>query len=153
MPSPTGQAALYPRDYFVKEFDALRKEVDWTLQDSRTVERNVVVAIGVFWAFLIKEHLEIRCLRYGDFAWSIPVIFAILGAIRSWALWMKFTEMGDYFRKIEQEIVQLEPGTARPEGWQRYQNYAAGNYVKMSGIAFWGVLLVVTVAVAYFGPK
>jgi hypothetical protein len=45
----------YPRDYYLKEFDTLRKEIDWMLQDSRAVERNVVIAIGVFWAFLIKE--------------------------------------------------------------------------------------------------
>src|SRR5664279_2005044 len=85
-PTEAWKVTEHTREFFILEYDALRKEIIWMLQDSRTVERNVLIAIAIFWAFLIKESDEIKHLRYGHLAWSIPVLFAGLGSLRSWTL-------------------------------------------------------------------
>jgi len=123
----TSKNPVYPRDYFLKEFDALRKEVEWILPDSRAVERNVLIAIGAFTAFLIKEHVEMSSLRYGSLAWWIPFIFAVAGAVRSIALWLKFGQIGEYISKIEEYVVKDQPKTGGPEGWERFQNSEKSN--------------------------
>jgi hypothetical protein len=147
----------HTRGFFVLEYDALRKEIMWMLQDSRTVERNVLIAIAVFWAFLIKESEEIKHLRYGHLAWSIPVLFAGLGSLRSWTLLQKLRLTGRYLQKVEKHLLQLEPGKHSPEGWERFQKHhyhrQKKDVVTVSGYFFWATLLLMTMAVAYLGPK
>jgi len=147
----------HTREFFILEYDALRKEIMWMLQDSRTVERNVLIAIAIFWAFLIKESEEVKHLRYGHLAWSIPVLFAGLGSLRSWTLLQKLRLTGEYIQKVEKHLLRLDPGKHSPEGWERFQKYHYDRQKKddvtISGYVFWVTLLLMTMAVAYLGPK
>jgi hypothetical protein len=147
----------HTREFFILEYDALRKEIMWMLQDSRAVERNVLIAIAIFWAFLIRESNEIKHLRYGHLAWSIPVLFAVLGSLRSWTLLQKLRLTGRYIQKVEKHLLRLDPGKHSPEGWERFQKYHYDRQKKddvtISGYFFWATLLLMTMAVAYLGPK
>ncbi len=137
-------------DFSIKEFDTLRKEIEWTLNDSRSVERNVVIAIGAFWAFLIKENGNVRKLTHPAWAWWIPVLFSVLGALRSAALGYKFACLGTYIQKIEKYF--LPKVTNRPEGWEHFQS-TAGGFVRVSAWIFWIILIAVTVIVAVLEPS
>jgi len=97
----TGKGPVYPRDYFIKEYDALRKEILWMLQDSRAVERYVVIAVGVLWAYLIKSTDQLNHANLARLAWFLPVVFSILGGLRSLALSEKFKQIGEYIKLIE----------------------------------------------------
>jgi hypothetical protein len=156
-PTEAWKVTEHTRGFFILEYDALRKEIMWMLQDSRTVERTVLIAIAIFWAFLIKESDEVKHLRYGHLAWSIPILFAGLGALRSWTLLQKLRLTGRYIQKVEKHLLRLDPGKHSPEGWERFQKYhydrKKKDDVTISGYVFWVTLLLMTMAVAYLGPK
>lgn len=139
--------AVNPDDFYIKEFDTLRKEVEWTLNDSRMVERNVIIVIGAFWAFLIKESGNIGKFAHPALAWWIPVLFSVLGALRSAALGFKFLCLGKYIRKLENYF--LRETAKRPEGWENFQ-VTVGGFVRVSACAFWLILIAVTVVIAVF---
>lgn len=169
---PDDQTAEYPRAFYIKEFEILRKEIEWINQDSRTLERNVVIAIGVFWAFLIKESPTLRGLKNGYLAWIIPVVFAILGYVRALSLERNLHRLGKYIRKIERFIRTEYSQNETPEGWEGFQeNLRKGRLasrfgwlvrikwsshilaLQFSALAFWFILIIVTLSVAYFGSR
>jgi len=172
MPQRTGNGSEYPRDFHLKEFDTLRKEIEWMLQDLRAAERNLVIAVGTFWAFLITENKEIEHLKYGRLAWSVPVMFALLGFLRSLKLSINITLEGKYIGKIEEWIRTGEVGKAVPGGWQHFQNeenerrrkesdswiVRLRRYLRFglstmdfSSVIFWGILILTTLTGAIFG--
>lgn len=140
----TSKPPDYPRDYYVKEFDALRREVDWTMKDSRLVERNVIVAIGIFWGFLLKEkdiHLapEVR-----HAAWCVPVLFAVVGGLRSLAISLKLNLIGSYVDTIEKYMRKKSEPDGSPVGWETFQK-GKTRWITASACGLWIVLIVVTV--------
>ena len=43
------------KEFLLKEYESLRKEIEWMLTDIRALERNVLVAVGVTWAWLFTH--------------------------------------------------------------------------------------------------
>jgi hypothetical protein len=129
------------------------------LQDSRAVERNVVVAIGVFWAFLFKELKDIRNPRLAHAAWLIPVLFAVLGGIRSFSLQHKFGQLAEYIQRIEDYFGTSEAGKNLPGGWETFQaepdekQQRRKSYIVWSSRFFWIVLILTTIVAALIGPS
>jgi hypothetical protein len=65
-------------EFFLKEYEALRKEIEWLGKDQRDLERNVTIAIGLMWVWLLKDGTSVARV-----AWWMPVLLAILGFIRT----------------------------------------------------------------------
>ncbi len=136
-------------DFHLEEYKALRAEVLALLETLRSLERNVIVAVGVSWAWLIDK---------GDktpkWSWFVPVLFAVLGMWRVRGILRFFGQFRAYLFKLEDAYFVVNS----PEGWQHFtQRWGkAPNGEKASGekklsdgtVAFWATLFLVTLAVA-----
>jgi hypothetical protein len=131
MAEKTGKYAGDAKEFYLKEYECLRREIEWLLQDYRTLERNVVLAIGVTWAWLFTHTTHPRL------AWWIPVLFAVLGAIRAYGIHQGFAKLGNYIKLLEENFS----GLGDPEGWQ---HKIPGKFGTSKGAATIWFLLVVT---------
>jgi hypothetical protein len=136
-------------EFYLREYDALRKEILWMLQDSRSVERNAVIAVGATWVWLLTTGS-----RLDWWAWLIPILFAALSALRSWAIFENFRVHSDYIKKIEAEFSKAN---VNPGGWENFfwakpseaeQTEKRSNFISCSAIVFWATLLLATIGAA-----
>ena len=122
-------------DFHLKEYESLRHELETLLQDHRALERNAVVAVGITWGFLIKEHTP-------GWTYCIPCLFAILGALRAKGISNTYTTFGDYLHQIEAAFSK--PGA--PAGWEHF--IKKGTDSSKGGLLFWVLLILSTGGVA-----
>lgn len=133
-------------EFHLQEFGALRAEVLALLETLRSLERNVVVAIGVSWAWLIDKGQNTP-----KWSWFVPVLFAVLGSWRVHGILRFFGEFREYFEQLEDSYKGDLDG---PVGWQHF----TANKAKVSDgtFAFWATLVLVTLAAAvweaFFAP-
>jgi hypothetical protein len=123
-------------DFYLKEYECLRREIEWLLKDYRDLERNVVIAVGLTWAWLFEKDPP-------KAAWFFPFLFAVLGALRASGIDKSFKNYHEYIRRIETEFSRA----GDPGGWEhspRRGGLSEGAYV------FWLILILVTVGVAIY---
>jgi hypothetical protein len=110
-----------------------------TVSESRSLERAVVVAVGVSWAWLFHERHDIP-----RFAWFMPTLFAVLGLIRAYGIHRFFEDVRVYMRTLESAFSA--PGD--PGGWEGSGRWR--HWMRPSNVAFWGILIASTVFVAIY---
>lgn len=124
------------KDFFLKEYECLRREVEWLLQDYRTLERNAVIAVGITWGWLFQKTTAPK------WAWFFPCVFAILSSIRALGITHTFGLFHRYISQLEDSFS----GQGYPSGWQHFTvGKTASTRV---GAAFWAFLILVSFAVA-----
>jgi hypothetical protein len=64
-----GKYAHSATEFYLKEYEYLRREIEWLLKDYRALERNVVIALGITWGWLLAQRqlipawmLRVPCL-------------------------------------------------------------------------------------------
>jgi hypothetical protein len=151
---PEGPFSKNSSEFHLQEYIALRAEVLALLETLRSLERNVVVAVGITWGFLIE-----RGKLAPQWSWFIPVFFGILGAWRVRGILHEFGKFRDYIAELE-EAYYSEKG---PIGWQGFsrleqsafseRKQSAFSKLKRSDgtVAFWTTLLITTIAVGIYG--
>jgi hypothetical protein len=125
-------------DFYLKEYECLRKEIQWLLKDYRDLERNAVIAVGLTWAWLFER-------RPPAAAWFIPILFAALGALRASGIMKSFNNYHEYITRVEDAFSRSDD----PGGWEHTPLRGSG--VSKGAYLFWLVLIVVTVIVAIYG--
>jgi len=60
------------RDFHLKEFECLRSEIEFTLGEFHSVQRNAILATGAVWAWLFTQNVTTWQ------AWGIPFLFVLL---------------------------------------------------------------------------
>jgi len=133
-----GKHAADSKDFYLKEYECLRKEIEWMLKDYRSLERNVVIAVGVTWGWLFEHNKALP-----RWAWLIPCLFAALGSIRAAGIMKAFGNFRTYIVKIEDAFSSH----GDPGGWNRFHPKNIGTS-RMAGV-FWAVLILATVLVAF----
>jgi|SRR5580704_15418072 hypothetical protein len=134
----TGTSADKADDFYLKEYEALRREIEWLLKDYRELERNVVIAVGLTWAWLFERTPPKP-------AWLIPILFAGLGAWRAYGITESFDHYHEYICHIEDAFSR--PGD--PGGWEHTKWHGSGG--AKGAFLFWLSLIVVTVIAAIYG--
>src|SRR5713226_2321001 len=89
-------------DFHLEEYKALRKEIEWLLQDYRSLERNIAVVCGGLLAWLFEHQQSSQRWTPQDLAWIIPFLFAGLGSVRAWGIFQAFDVYHEYIVKIEE---------------------------------------------------
>jgi hypothetical protein len=79
----------------LEEYKALRKEVEFYIAEFRSQERNVVIAVGVIWAWLISNH------QSGYLPWFLPVLLCAAASIRSHVLNKHMRRISTYIESLE----------------------------------------------------
>jgi hypothetical protein len=136
MVASNGLSADKAGDFYLKEYESLRREIEWLLKDYRALERNVVIAVGLSWAWLFE-----KCAP--KWAWSVPILFAVLGALRASGIIKSFKNYHDYIYKLEDTFSR--PGD--PGGWEHTllkSGVAEGAYL------FWLILIIATISIAVY---
>ena len=122
-------------EFFLKEYECLRKELELLIQESRALERYVLVAVGVVWSWLYHEHEP-----WGTFL--VVCLFPILGAIRAYGINKTFGEFGTYIESIEIAFKRKEG----PLGWEHANR--EGTPDSKGAVIFWALLNASTLLVA-----
>ena len=124
--------------FLLKEYECLREEIVWLLKDYRALERNVVIAVGLSWAWLFDHE------KSPKFAWFMPVVFVALGAVRASGVFKQFGVFHTYVKHMEKHFLGLNP---TPSGWEHYSWNKTG-WVSDSARALWVLLGLSVVLVA-----
>jgi hypothetical protein len=130
-------SAVKAEEFYLKEYECLRHEIEWLLKDYRALERNVVIAVGLTWAWLFEK-------RAPRWTWVIPILFAVLGAIRASGIIKSFRGFHGYISQLEDAFSR--PGD--PGGWQHSPWHKTG--AARGAYWFWSILIGATVLVAIY---
>lgn len=128
-------------EFHLKEYECLRREIEVILQDTRSLEKYIVVTIGAIWAWL-------HSIKSADWMWCIPCVFAILGATRAFGINKSFEVFHAYILKLEESFSK----TGTPEGWEHFLETHDTGFSKGS-VLFWVLLILSTIIVAIPGVR
>ncbi len=121
----------------------LRDEVMSLVAETRKLETASIVAVAALYAWLSAHTVPRE-------AWYIGVPLVLLAGIRSIALFHRVGFIARYMRLIEAEF--LTTPTSLP-GYERYFAQQTTQRIAPSAIAFWVVILVVTLVAPSFLAK
>jgi hypothetical protein len=106
------------------------------LKDYRDLERNVVIAVGVTLGWLFDKRADVP-----SWAWFLPLLFAVLGAIRATGILQAFGSFKCYIRKLETAFSNA----GDPQGWEHFPRSKTST--ARFAVGFWVLLLLVTVII------
>ena len=136
-----GKYADHSRDFYLKEYECLRREIEWLLGDARVLERNVVFAVGISWGwFLMHPNILVN----SRWAWFIPCLFAALGSLRAAGILKQFGVFHAYITKLENAFSKEDD----PGGWEHFSSDEI--WSSRATILFWSVIVLSTVTVAIY---
>jgi hypothetical protein len=144
--TPDGNLAGSNLGFYLAEYGRLRQEVVWLLKDYRALERNVVIAVAVSWAWLFEGHPS-----RPKGAWFLPALFAALGALRASGIFKQFGVFHEYLKSIGAAFSR----SGDPGGWQHFSWKRTG-WVSSSAIIFWIALICSALVVGgyeFFAPQ
>lgn len=130
-------------EFHLKEYECLRKEIELLTQDSRTLERYAIVAVGVTWGWLFSR----RAPSVPEWAYCVPCMFAILGAIRAYGINQTFGILGDYISTVENAFYR----DGGPVGWEHFEIGMKTLPESKGAVIFWATLNVITLVIAVLG--
>jgi hypothetical protein len=134
-------------EFTIHEFDALRREIDGYFVEMRKLEVYAVLAIGVFYSFLIQLERPQQGAGQYDLpvlTWALPIIFPLLAVIRASAFDRQIKLIAEYLNKVEARYGRT------PLGWEHFMEAARENKRTTLGrtsYLFAAVLGLVTVGV------
>src|SRR5262245_41875510 len=128
------------KDFLLKEFERLRVEMDESVKETRSLERNAVIASGAIWAWALVHPRVIPGVSFYVLL-SIPTIIVALSALRAWALQRHIIAMSKYLANVEKAFI-LPPCL----GWERRFDESTEKTIKsLSAFLFWAILLLFTI--------
>jgi hypothetical protein len=111
--------------FALQEHMLLRQEIVALVAETRSVERNVLVAIGVIWGFLVL-HPPLGADRW---VWWVPPLFVVMGGIKTWASHRQFIQFSTYLMRTEAAFASAQG----IEGWETFlasqKRYIVGSWV------------------------
>jgi hypothetical protein len=131
------------KDFHLKEFECLRKEIEFTLTEFHSIQRYVILASGAVWAWLFTQ-----CVTIWE-AWAIPLLFAGVGLIRHLALLEQLKIISSYIQQLEQKFA---PEACGYEYFYRLQ-WKKWKYAPYSNALVWSILPVLALVLTIYGPQ
>jgi hypothetical protein len=132
-----GNRSANSKEFYLEEYKALRKEIESLSKETRSLERNVIISIGLVWVWLLNDGTATT-----KPAWLFPILLAVLGCLRAMQIERHFKSFNEYIGKIEASFsAEQDPG-----GWEHF--LFPRRPTRLSTLAFWWVLVICTVAVA-----
>ena len=126
-----------------EEWKALRSECKNHVDETRRIEKLTVGAAGAVYAWLITHTTEIA--SFGWYVWIVPMLFSVLGALRSWALGKEIQITAEYLLLLENEFTdECKTGL----GWEKFFAPRRGDLYS-AVVVFWVVFISVTILVPF----
>lgn len=138
----TGEAGQKRDDFLLQEHSLLRSEVSNMFATMRAIERDVVIAVGVIWGFLLAHPVT----GEEKLAWWSPVLFTILGIAKAWTTRTAARRYQDYLCRIEEAFAASTDLDGMERFWRRFDR--KHRFKIRSARIFWIILVAATMAVA-----
>jgi len=130
----------HQRAFLMKEYDALRKELDFNRAASEKLITFGLGAVGIVWAFIFSK--ETMRLTQRMLLELVPVTLTILFMIRSWGLSRANKEIGAYISKVE-ALLDLQTIGLGWESHIRFGGEKPTDHLRITTSNFWLIALVV----------
>ena len=124
--------------FLLLEYTALRQSMEEVRKYARGLERNVVIALGVSWAWLFHERQNVP-----KWAWLVPCLFATLALMRAMSNRKFFDDAHQYLCKLELSFLTEN----EPHGWEHSR---ARGWTYAGTAAFWLLVIGSAVLVAVY---
>ena len=131
-------------DFYLAEFQALRKEIEWNVEHLRRFEVYAVITTGTIWGFLLAhggDYFRGTKLTY-RFAALVPLFVSVASWLRSRGQAATVQMIGKYIQE------HVEPKFTA-EGWERFlrdpKNNDSGRQVKVADQVVWIGLIAVNI--------
>lgn len=135
-------------EFMKEEYLTLRKEIEDSVLELATLERQCVLATAGVYTWLATSGLKGEVVTH--LAWSIPVIISIFGALRSLSAGQHLRRLSCYIKEIEREVAQENKYAT---GWEHFHSEATkSNFRTKVRFAAWLTLIALTLVVAFHGP-
>jgi hypothetical protein len=128
-------------DFILKEYEALRREMEEAVKETRVLERSAVLATGAIWSWLVgagKPEYELA-------KW-LPALIVLALGIRALLLTSHIDFLAKYFIEVEKSFL-LPSGLGFEQQFKR-----KGKAKRLSAYVFWAVLFVVVVVLPFVVP-
>ena len=116
----------------------LRTEIVELVAESRKLELAALGAFGALYAWLYTNEPA------DTVAWFVPPVLALLGGVRSLALYQRIQDAARYLRGIELRMLGALPPDFNPEaeppaliGWERHRRFDPRSPFLNSARGFW----------------
>ena len=127
----------FDREFHLKEYDTLRKEIMARVDEARKTAQFVIVVAGAIWAWLITNNAS---KTIPNIAYWLPFFVMLLGLIRSIAVLITISRITKYLRKLE--LILCEKSLLK--GWETFVEAERTFLTDSAAIAFWVVSILVT---------
>jgi hypothetical protein len=145
MTKPVGDFHAQSGEFLLKQYECLRKEIEILIQESRALERNAIIAVGVTWAWLYSRGKPVHAWTY-----FIPILFSAIGALRAYGIEKAFGQMGSFISKLEYVFLD---NRASALGWESIEDDGSikpktGTSDSRGAFLFWCLLNLSTIIIA-----
>lgn len=122
---------IEPQAFLVAEFDALRREIELKIKETREFLRYAILSSGAIWAWLLSQP-DSR-ISNGSYAYFIPAALSLLLFGETVALQKNIGGLAKYIRRIEASF-------ALPEGLGWETQLATGAQ-KRTVVQRWSIIV------------
>jgi hypothetical protein len=125
-------------EFYLKEFESLRHEIEMVEQDQRSLERNAVVAVAIAWGWLWSTNRTPP-----EWAYVVPCLLSALCWLRAKGVSQVYGVFTSYLVVVEDSFWK----TGAPKGWHHHIMKTGTSFAKGANL-FWILLNAATFAVA-----
>jgi hypothetical protein len=133
----------YQKNFYLKEYESLRKELEFLSNDLRNLEKYVIFSIAAIWSWLLTQTTPEGGvdIKYLKLAWrGIPLILSVFGIARAASLYVGIQKISTYLRGVENDFGII--------GWEKTNKGIPCPFI-ISLVFIWIAIL----AVSYFFPN
>ena len=138
-------------DFSVKQYEGHHENLLRDLQEERNMERNVILACGVFYSWLATHVDDSKTFLLVTSC--VPVLIVFLSTIRSNAILNGVRIKAEFLRELENYIYSNASENYRgPTGWENFiiSKKTYSRKYETSQKQFWYFLLALTIIAVFF---
>lgn len=120
-------------EFLIKEFEMLRKKMDECVAEFRALERYAILASAAVYSFAFTS----TGMPYKNLIFWIPLLIALLGALRAWALSKYIGLIGSYIAELE-----VKSNAMVGLGYEQYLARAGVKREDIAAVVIWGSLII-----------
>ena len=129
------------QEFLMKEYEALRKQIDNFLHEILQLEILALIASGVIWSWLAT----FKDPNIPRFVFFFPAGLTLLIGARSWGLQITTTKIGEYICSLE-KFLEL-PNSL---GWELHLKRTRSKSAYISGTILWMVIFATNLVISFF---
>lgn len=142
-------ASSQNREFLLKEFEALRSEIDLQITERRKIEGQLLVGLPIFYSWTVTQSATLEPTVYNALL-LVPVLAAVLGIIRWSGLMLTVIHLGKYIFRVERSLLGAKYGWETYMVGRRKNSPFLGQLEGWSGVLFWVVVSAFTTVAAYY---